>query len=549
MKTTRWLIVLMAVTGFGLASSARERSSSSSRPRGAPASSKQSASSYQTGRNASSSSRPSAPRSQMAAQPRSAHVPSPKTPYRMPAPRVSQPFSSSVSRQQSRPAPSVSTPPQRPAPSANRDPGSRIFSGTRADRTEPRQHSRPVPSANRDPGSRIFSGTRTAPSQRSDQRSESPSPASVRSVPQTPSVSRPDSRTRSDTPRRITLDKRNGIRRGNDRPLRGESRTHLPERFASIQRNDRASPLSLRAPDGLSDSRTPRLTPRRESVRGRPESRLRNVRPTPFRAPPRVYRPSPHRHPTARYRHRSPYVFDPWTFRHHHRGFSHIVYRPVPIYAASGMSFFWSSGAFALGFSTYSWPSYGYTYTRYYDSWHDGYWGYSNLYLGGWRNGWYGGFSYIYNPWPVYRTYYFYEPAPVVTRVETVYVEQAAPATVTATTTSSATVAPPATSAVEEPVGAWAEAPAPERVEAQSYRCFCACGCNGTRPCFCDYPCGAEYEDITTRTDLRLGYVSYAESLNPEAIWASYAGLDYATDEVYDQPDTETAAYSDRDLL
>jgi hypothetical protein len=242
-------------------------------------------------------------------------------------------------------------------------------------------------------------------------------------------------------------------------------------------------------------------------------------------------------------------VFDPWTFRYHHYGFSHIAYRPVPVYAASGMSFFWSSGAFALSFGAYSWPSYGYTCTRYYDSWHSGHWEYSNLYLGGWRSGWYGGFSYIHNPWPVYRTYYFYDPAPVVTRVETVYVEQAAPTATAAAETTSVLAAPPAAAPTEESAGAWAEAPAAERVEAQSHRCFCACGCNGTRPCLCDYPCGAEYEDLTTRTDLRLGYVSYADSLNPEVIWASYANLDRAADEGYDPTETETAALPDRDLL
>ena len=63
-------------------------------------------------------------------------------------------------------------------------------------------------------------------------------------------------------------------------------------------------------------------------------------------------------------------------------------------------------------------------------------------------------------------------------------------------------------------------------------RCFCACKCNGRVPCICEYPCGSEFayspEDYTLG-----GFSSYADSLNKELIWSSYAGLDRSEPEAY----------------
>ena len=56
--------------------------------------------------------------------------------------------------------------------------------------------------------------------------------------------------------------------------------------------------------------------------------------------------------------------------------------------------------------------------------------------------------------------------------------------------------------------------------------CGCACGCNGVRPCVCSYQCGEEYSFYGDDFDIETSFTSYAESLNPEQIWSSYARLD-----------------------
>lgn len=226
---------------------------------------------------------------------------------------------------------------------------------------------------------------------------------------------------------------------------------------------------------------------------------------------------------------------DQWSF--HYGAFAPAWYGPV-----SGLGFAWSNGHVGLSFSSY-WPTY--YNTRYYDSWSCGGWGYSNLYYGGWRSGWYGGVSYIYNPWPVYRTYYLYEPEPVVVRTETVYINQPAPTTYAVQDPAPATYAveypAPATYAAASPAPTTQSiqtAPAAEPVTGAAVPavpsaetvpvepCFCPCHCNGQRPCTCAYPCGAEYAVDDETFALSTVYESYAESLDPETIWSSYAGLD-----------------------
>jgi len=117
-----------------------------------------------------------------------------------------------------------------------------------------------------------------------------------------------------------------------------------------------------------------------------------------------------------------------------------------------------------------------------------------------------------------------------VTRVETVYVTQPATTTYVETAPAPATTAAYPSASTGE-TGAWAAAPATARVETVTSTCFCSCHCNGQRPCICDYPCGSEYAYDADAFDLSLTYTSYSESLDPETIWSSYAGLDrYETD-------------------
>ncbi len=224
---------------------------------------------------------------------------------------------------------------------------------------------------------------------------------------------------------------------------------------------------------------------------------------------------------------------DHWSFY-----FGSTWYGPAA-YPGIGLGFAWGNGHTAFAFGSYC-PTYYYP-TRYYDSWYCGGWGYSNLYYDGCRDGWYGGLSYIYNPWPVYRTYYYepapvvvYEPAPVVIRTETVYTtpppattsyvtESPAPPTYTVTSPAP----PPIVQNVQTPPQVVQGAPAlPSTETVVAERCFCRCQCNRQRPCTCEYPCGAEFTDVGEIFDLSNGYESYAVSLNPETIWSSYAGLD-----------------------
>ena len=195
-------------------------------------------------------------------------------------------------------------------------------------------------------------------------------------------------------------------------------------------------------------------------------------------------------------------------------------YTPI-YYPASFTSFGWSSRNWLFSFNSY-WPAYS---TPYYDSWSYGGWGYSRVYSGCWRSGWYGGFSYVHNPWSAYRSAYFYDPVPVVTRTETIYVTQPSTTTIIY---EQAPYAQPDTA----PATLWDAAPAVEQIDTAAIGCFCACRCNGRHACICDYPCGAEYTMRAEDTDLGISYESYADMLDPETIWESYLGLDRWT-----QPD------------
>lgn len=275
-------------------------------------------------------------------------------------------------------------------------------------------------------------------------------------------------------------------------------------------------------------------------------SRYADGRSTLYRPP--VRKPSLGRRPYIHNRHhhhrpRRSHWFDPWSFSYRHHAFAPLwSYRPYYhpyyyphyyAYPSSGFGLSWSSGSFGLSLFSYA-PSYS---TVYYDSWHCGGWGYSRLYRGGWRSGWYGGISYIYNPWPVYSTCYFYEPAPTVISTETVYVTQ--PAEVTYVTGQ--TAAPD--SLYSAPASTEAEAAPQYSASAETLSMRTSLDCAGQPPDFDEYLYEAEYDYQPEDFDLSLDHVSYAESLDPETIWLSYAGLDYWETDTGRYNSQSTAAY------
>jgi len=184
----------------------------------------------------------------------------------------------------------------------------------------------------------------------------------------------------------------------------------------------------------------------------------------------------------------------------------------------------WQSGSVAVSVSSRStYPVY--TYSPYYCSsaWghHDG-WQHSNVYYGGWRSSWYGGFSYMFNPYPVYRSYYLYEePQTIVIQQpaqQVVYINQ--PVQPVAPVQGSLGIFEPQQQPVATPPPAEAK-----QVEAAPEPCFCACKCNRRVPCICEYACGSEF-NYSPEAYTLVDFISYSESLNAELIWSSYAELD-----------------------
>ena len=182
----------------------------------------------------------------------------------------------------------------------------------------------------------------------------------------------------------------------------------------------------------------------------------------------------------------------------------------------------------------------------YYDSWYDSSWSCSRVYYGGWRHGWYGGATYVHNPWYAYRSAYYYtEPV----YVETPAIVETAPTTVVI---QQPVVVPTAPTVVQtypvvqdQPVQV-TPAPVAQPVEtapqteaaqmSEEIPCTCPCHCNGVRACICAYPCGSEYSFTDEVMDLRQSFQSYAETLDAERIWASYEGQDRETDEADVEP-------------
>lgn len=330
----------------------------------------------------------------------------------------------------------------------------------------------------------------------------------------------PDSRTR--TPENVAIPGRESVRQS--------TRLALPAIHTAPGRGTAGSdPLTVTTPP---HAQTVRPVPVARVPAGHPSapfigSRYRDGRSDIYRPPERV----PGRRPSA------PFIagghggmpFIPQAGRHNRRGHISSGWYPV-IAPAAGFSFFWHSGPSYVSVYSYSyWNTPVYTCTPYYDSWSCGGWGYSNVYYDGWHHGWYSGVTYIYNPWPVYYTCYFYDPAPTVVYEvpATSSPVVAAPASnaavsVTAALPASGTTAPRS----ESVAAAQAAVPVTVQVENRVFGCSCPCHCDGVRPCVCAYPCGAEYEITAAHFDLGRSFASYAETLDRETIWASYNGLD-----------------------
>ena len=212
-------------------------------------------------------------------------------------------------------------------------------------------------------------------------------------------------------------------------------------------------------------------------------------------------------------------------YRHRYYNACRPVWCGPVVYPASGFGFTWWDNNFAISFSSYSPVRYNY-HTPYYNSWYYGGCGYSSVYYGGWRRGWYGGLSYVCNPWPVYRTYYLYEPEPivieqpVVIRQEVIVEQEPAPVTETtviqAAPISYASGYPSDYMVVEERTTI-SQVTDTEDFNAAEF---------DPEYIYEDQFDPFYYDGEMLDEELQIGFSSYASSLNPESIWLSYAQLD-----------------------
>ncbi len=236
---------------------------------------------------------------------------------------------------------------------------------------------------------------------------------------------------------------------------------------------------------------------------------------------------SHYRHPARYDRHRHSSYSSYNVHHHHYYNYNRYACAPVwwgPVAYPAGLGFTWWNSNFAISFSTYGPVHYSH-YTPYYNSWYYGGYGYSSVYYGGWRSGWYGGLSYVFNPWPVYRTYYLYEPEPIVIRQpvivqQQVIVREASP-TVAATTAVRA--APVSYAAAGYPPG---HIVVEERTTIRAGgENFSAAGFD-PEYVYEDQFDPFYYDGDSLDIEFQIGFASYAASLNPESIWISYSGLD-----------------------
>lgn len=224
-------------------------------------------------------------------------------------------------------------------------------------------------------------------------------------------------------------------------------------------------------------------------------------------------------------KHYKPYHYSSPYCRNRYYNACRPVWCGPVVYPASGCGFTWWNDNFAISFSSCSPARYSY-HTPYYNSWYDGGCGYSSVYYGGWRSGWYGGLSYVCNPWPVYRTYYLYEPEPIVIEQPVVIrqevIAEQEPAPVTETTVLQAA-----------PISYAAEYPADYAVVEEHTKISQASDAEEFNTAEFDPEYIYEdqfdpfyYDGELLDQELQIVFSSYASSLDPETIWVSYAQLD-----------------------
>ena len=252
------------------------------------------------------------------------------------------------------------------------------------------------------------------------------------------------------------------------------------------------------------------------------------------------------RHPDRDHGDRDHHHYD-----HGHYGFSWFspsyCYSPFwysPFYSA-GLGITWSSHrhGYALFFGSFAPVP---VYTSY---------GYDGGYYGGYGAG-YGGCSYGYTTWPVYSTSYVFEPAPVISQTAApVYYEPAATATDDTQPTETTAAVPPAPAAettvplstataptISGPAASYAvTAPLPETVPAPATAPVPVDPAatplekteNSARASLDDILIEEELLLYESTLDVRIRFTSYAEALNTETFWASYAGIDRLETDAY----------------
>jgi hypothetical protein len=180
---------------------------------------------------------------------------------------------------------------------------------------------------------------------------------------------------------------------------------------------------------------------------------------------------------------------------------------------------------------------------------------YGGGYYGGYSAG-YGGYSYGYTPWPAYSTSYVFEPAPVISQTAApVYYEPAATATDDTQPTETTAVVPPVPAAettvpfstataptISGPAASYAvTAPLPETVpvpaaappQVDPAAAPLVQTENSARASLDDILIEEELLLYESTLDVRIRFTSYAEALNTETFWASYAGIDRLETDAY----------------
>ncbi|MFO7936603.1 MAG: hypothetical protein R6V06_03235 [Kiritimatiellia bacterium] len=200
--------------------------------------------------------------------------------------------------------------------------------------------------------------------------------------------------------------------------------------------------------------------------------------------------------------------------RRFHRSRSRPLWWGPFSYPAS-YGFTWRGGGiFSVSFVSHS-PFYYNYHTPYYNSW----------YYSGWRHGWYGGLSYVCNPWPVYRTCYFYDADPVIIEKPVLITEENELAPAESTTTEIQTAPADGTSGYPDNYVVVEERTTIRSASARETEQHSANAGFDPDYIYEDQFDPFYYNGVIPDEEFRIAFSSYASTLNPESIWISYAGL------------------------